>query len=144
MPKNSQPEEWPEVTFGGPNEPYIDRVEDDDRSLSTPKQVAHGTVAGIPWTLTAFITRPVGEWWEHEGPVGPGVHFSLGLQGEHGGGDTHARIPEGTHLTMSGHFFGRFPGIMAWVGFVSERTNHVEVRAFGRAGAADGSCPRLA
>jgi hypothetical protein len=124
-----QPPEWPEVTLGGPNEPYIDLLGDEEQLLAGPKQaVAHGTVAGIPWTLAAYVTKPVGEWWEHHGPVGPEMDFYLGFRGEHGGGSHPARIPEGTHLTMGGHFFGRFPEIMAWVGFVSERTDHVEVR----------------
>lgn len=128
MPRNSQPVEWPEVTFGGPNEPHIDSVGVDERFLAGPKEVvAHGTVAGIPWTLTAFITKPVGEWWEHERPVGPETQFFLGAQGEYGGGGSHAGIPEGSHLTLRGHFFGKSPEIIAWVGFVSEQTDHVEV-----------------
>jgi hypothetical protein len=124
-----EPAEWPEVTFDGPDEPYVDRVGDEEDFLADPKQVvAHGTVAGIPWTLAAYVTKPVGEWWEHHGPVGPEMDFYLGSRGEYGGGSNHARIPEGTHLTMGGHFFGRFPEIMAWVGFVSERTHHLEIR----------------
>jgi hypothetical protein len=91
MPSDSQLPDWPEVTWGGPIEPYIDRVGDEGRFLAGPKKVvSHGTVAGIPWTLTAFTTKPVGEWWEYEGPVGPEAEFFLGSDGEYGGGSSHA------------------------------------------------------
>jgi hypothetical protein len=56
--------------------------------------------------------------------VGPVAQFFLGAQGEDGGGGSHARIPEGTPHDER-HFFGRFPEIMAWVGFVSKQTDHV-------------------
>lgn len=112
---------WPEVTLGGPQKPYIDRVVDDEPFLREPKVVvAHGRVSGIPWTLTAFQTRPVGDWREHYRPVGPEMEFFLGSRGEYGGGGCYARIPEGAHLSLCGHFFGLFPHVAR--GWDSSRT----------------------
>jgi hypothetical protein len=122
--------EWPEVTLGGPQEPYIDRVVSDEPLLRGPKLVvAYGTVSGIEWTLTAFHTRPVGDWRTNDRPVGPELEFFLGRQGEEGGGRAYAQIPQGKHVSLSGHFFGRLPHIVAWVGVVAVDVNSIEARA---------------
>jgi hypothetical protein len=56
------------------------------------------------------------------------LEFLLGKDGSFGGGGTFARIPEGTDFTSDVGFFGACPEIVSWVGVVSDRTDHLEVR----------------
>jgi hypothetical protein len=122
---------WIEVTEGGGEPPRPVRGPVDDGIVLTRGHeiVAHGTANGVPWLLQAFATGPGpgGKWWEH-GTVGPEMEFLLGAEGCFGGGGMRARIMDGTHFTMTSHFFGSLPEVVAWVGVASSETDHLEVR----------------
>lgn len=122
---------WLDVTEGGTDRPSPVR-RDVDAGLVLARAyeiVAHGIVNGTPWLIQAFATGPGpgGRWWEH-GPVGPEMEFLLGAQGQFGGGGMNCHIPDGTHFTMTSHFFGALPEVVAWVGVASSETDHLEVR----------------
>ena len=127
---------WPEVVEREGDRPQaIGRdVEPGLRLASGSEVVAWGSVDGVPWQIQAFVTAPGrnARWWEH-GPVGPRLEFALGKDGWFGGGEAGTHLNEGTHLTASIHFFGSHPGIVAWVGVVSDEAARVEVRVDGGA-----------
>lgn len=123
---------WPEVTERTGEPPPVERVppEEDLVLARGPELVTWGTVDGIPWKIEAIVTAPGPEarWWEH-GPVGPKLAFWLGAQAAFGGMSVFGtRLNEGTHLSASIDFFGSHPGIVSWVGVVSDAVDRLEVR----------------
>src|SRR5438093_4880656 len=68
------PGEWPEVRTESPA-PASDGVEAEAGTVVArpPEVVAHGLIAGIPWTIQAWTTGPApgAEWWDVMLPVGP-------------------------------------------------------------------------
>lgn len=125
------PGEWPEVrTEGPPPAPDHIRVEEGTVLIRLPEVIAHGLVTGIPWAIQAWETGPArgAKWWEVMEPVGLEMELSLGAHGFLGGGGVHVRVPEGHAFTASGHFFGRVPHVIAWVGVVVDGVARLEVR----------------
>lgn len=125
-----EPGEWPNVSSEGPvPPPHSVPVEEGTVLLRPPRVVAHGHVAGIPWKIQAWTTAPAhrAKWWDVMEPVGPEMEFELGAGGFLGGGGVHVRVPEGHVFAASGHFFGRVPYVVSWVGFVTDEVKRVEV-----------------
>jgi hypothetical protein len=115
--------EWPEVSYGGDFTPYVDHVIDmegvlDPDVVGKKHVVAYGTVQGIPWSLTGFMSTdhsydpiPVGELF-----LGPGGQFGgsgLGFSGPQFG--------------VRGTGFGSV-GLTAYAGIVGESVAAVEFR----------------
>ena len=125
------PGEWPEVRTDG-LAPAPDPVHPEEGTVVVrpPEVIAHGSVTGIPWAIQAWETGPApgAKWWEVMVAVGPEMEFSLGAHGFLGGGGVQVRVPEGHALTASGHFFGRVPHVIAWVGVVANEVARLEVR----------------
>lgn len=125
------PGEWPEVHDEGPVPPP-DGVQAEEGTVlvQPPGVVAHGLVAGIPWTIQAWTTGPApgASWWDVMEPVGPEMEFMLGAHGFLGGGGIGVRVPEGHAFTASGHFFGQVPYVISWTGVVAEEVERIEVR----------------
>jgi hypothetical protein len=87
----------------------------------------HGSVSGVPWLLQTYVTQGVGDWRGSEFPVGPKFEYLLGKEGEYGGGESYARIPPEHYCSLNGFFFGRFPGIICWLGFIIDEVTDVLV-----------------
>jgi hypothetical protein len=124
------PGEWPEVrTEGDAPPPNSVSVEEGTVLANPPEVIAHGFVAGIPWTIQAWSTAPApgAKWWEAMVAVGPQMEFHLGAHGFLGGGGIHARVPDKHFVTASGHFFGRAPYVISWAGVVTTEVERLEV-----------------
>jgi hypothetical protein len=122
---------WPlvEEGEGDPPGPSAGWVDEDLILTQNPQVLAWGRVDGIAWQIDAWSTAPGpgAQWWEH-GPVGPEMAFSLGEGARFGGGGSETRLNDGTDLAASIHFFGSSPSIVSWIGVVSDRVAHIEVR----------------
>jgi hypothetical protein len=124
------PGDWPDVRTDVPAPaPHEVFVEEGTVLLRSPEVIAHGLVTGIPWSIHAWKTGPApgAKWWDVMRPVGWQMEFGLGADGFFGGGGVHVRVPEGHFVTASGHFFGRFPHVISWVGVVADDIAHLEV-----------------
>lgn len=128
--EQTAPGEWPEVRIGASPLPPDDvPIEEGTILRRRPEVIAHGHVAGIPWSIQAWSTAPApgATWWEVMVAVGPQMEFRLGAHGFLGGGGIHVRVPEGHSFTASGHFFGRVPYVISWAGVVTEEVERLEV-----------------
>jgi hypothetical protein len=124
------PGEWPEVRTDVPAAPPDQvTVQEGTVLVRAPEVIAHGLVTGIPWSIQAWKTAPApgAKWWEVMEPVGWHMEFGLGAHRFLGGGGVHVRVPEGHSFTASGHFFGRVPHVISWVGVVADGVVHLEV-----------------
>ncbi len=124
------PGEWPEVrTKGDAPPPNSVSLEEGTVLAYPPEVIAHGFVAGIPWTIQAWstATAPGAKWWEVMVAAGPQMEFHLGAHGFLGGGGIHVRVPDKHFFTASGHFFGRAPYVIAWAGVVTKEVERLEV-----------------
>lgn len=101
------------------------------RPASRRQIVSHGTVEGVPWSLQAFLTTPAGEWWEAARPVGPELEFVLGSRGEHGKSLVNTWIPDDHFVTATGIVFRRLPGVVVWIGTVSNEIENVKLSLKG-------------
>jgi hypothetical protein len=129
--QDAEPLGWPAVETGGaPPDPSDPEVEEGTQLARPSEVIAHGTVDGIPWTVEAWVTEPApgARWWDVMVAVGLQMTFMLGHQGFLGGGGFSVVIPEGHHLTLGGHLFGRIPNIAVWCGCVSDEVASLEVR----------------
>ena len=107
VPVPLTPGDWPEVTFGGKFEPYVDHEANDNGVVDpgvigekTP--IAYGTVQGAPWSLVAYNIRYPGA----PGDVSPAS--DLFITG--GGGSTGATLFDTTPWTPSDLSAGRMHG----------------------------------
>jgi hypothetical protein len=125
------PGEWPDVRWGGVEDPYIDREIGDDEVLTDKAVVAAGYVEGLEWSVTAFAAD------SSVGNIGWGTcaELFLGDLGDNGGVRLCTNVegdPGQRDLRIAGVSFGT-GSVTAYTGIVSDRVNEV-VFAF-----ADGS-----
>ena len=115
--------EWPEVSYGGDFTPYVDHVIDmqgvlDPGVVGKKHVVAYGTVQGIPWSLTGFMSTD-----HSDDPIPVGELF-LGPRGRFGGSGLGFSGPQ---FGVSGTGFGSV-GLTAYAGIVGESVAAVEFR----------------
>jgi hypothetical protein len=115
--------EWPEVSYGGDFTPYVDHVIDiegvlDPDVVGKKHVVAYGTVQGIPWSLTGFMSTD-----HSDDPIPVGELF-LGRGGRFGGSGLRFSGPQ---FGVSGTGFGSV-GLTAYAGIVGESVAAVEFR----------------
>jgi hypothetical protein len=115
--------EWPEVSYNGDFTPYVDHVIDmegvlDPEVVGKKHVVAYGTVQGIPWSLTGFMSTD-----HSEEPIPVGELF-LGRGGQFGGSGLGFSGPQ---FGVSGTGFGSV-GLTAYAGIVGESVAAVEFR----------------
>lgn len=115
--------EWPEVSYGGDFTPYVDHVIDmqgvlDPGVVGKKHVVAYGTVQGIPWSLTGFMSTD-----HSDDPIPVGELF-LGPRGQFGGSGLGFSGPQ---FGVSGTGFGSM-GLTAYAGIVGESVAAVEFR----------------
>jgi hypothetical protein len=115
--------EWPEVSYGGDFTPYVDHVIDlegvlDPDVVGKKHVVAYGTVQGIPWSLTGFMST------DHSNDPIPVGELFLGRGGLFGGSGLRFSGPQ---FGVSGTGFGSV-GLTAYAGIVGESVAAVEFR----------------
>jgi hypothetical protein len=115
--------EWPEVSYGGDFTPYVDHVIDmegvlDPDVVGKKHVVAYGTVQGIPWSLTGFMST------DHSNDPIPVGELFLGPGGQFGGSGLRFSGPQ---FGVSGTGFGSV-GLTAYAGIVGESVAAVEFR----------------
>lgn len=129
---------WPDVTFGGSHEPYVDRVLDESLYITRPKTVAaYGTVQGYPWSLVLF--KKQGDP-EDEEPMAPdhqpqpdrfefflgGTPGLLGARGL-GGGGGEINIRDGSHIDTTAHTWPTVPPVIGYVVFTTDGVVELEI-----------------
>ncbi len=133
-------ESWPDVTFGGSHEPYIDQVLDEMLYITRPKTVAaYGTVEGYPWSVVLFKKKGDPE---DEEPMAPDhqpkadrFEFFLGgtpgLPGSQpgglGGGGGEIRLRRGAHIDTTAQTWPTTPPVIGYVIFTSDDVDAVRV-----------------
>jgi TolB protein len=115
--------EWPEVFYGGDFTPYVDHVIDlegvlDPDVVGKKHVVVYGTVQGIPWSLTGFMST------DHSDEPIPVGELFLGRGGRFGGSGLRFSGPQ---FGVSGTGFGSV-GLTAYAGIVGESVAAIEFR----------------
>ena len=98
---------------------YVDRVRGEEKYLTGKKEiVASGTVMDLPWSLVEMRTTYA------EGRGGEPdlcTEFFLGKDGIFGGGGACAApTRDGSLVTLTGHYWGDVPDLVAIVGSIAE------------------------
>lgn len=131
---------WPDVTFGGSHEPYVDRMVDEAAYITRPKTVAaYGTVQGYPWSLVLFDKHGDPE---NDEPLMPdyqpaparyefflGGNPDLPAPGPGGlGGDAgEARVRNGAHIDTNACSWATTPPLIGYVIFTSHEVSEIRV-----------------
>lgn len=98
---------------------YVDRVRGEEKYLTGKKEiVASGAVLDVPWSLVEMRTT------YEEGRGGEPdlcTEFFLGAEGSFGGGGACAApTRDGSLVTLTGHYWGDVPDLVAIVGSIAE------------------------
>ena len=128
--RGDKPESWPETITDASGDAFVEATTPDD-NIKLPKEViSHGTVDGVPWSLTAFWSEGEGSYTQSPGAC---AELFLGAGGEDGGTAICADVrpqgfPNAGPVRMAFLYSGAHPGFVAYFGLVPLEAERIRVK----------------